>query len=91
MDVLIPLLLNFFGGGGGGGGGFRGGRRLGRRQQGSTPMNNIRQNAQFNAVVRELGLTKDQANKLHRAISGEGLGFREIMETARDLFGLREE
>jgi len=92
MDVLMPLFLHFFGGGGGGGsGGFRGGRRLGRRQQGNTPMNNIRQNAQFNDVVRELGLSKDEANKLHRAISGEGFGFREIMEVARDLFGLREE
>ena len=88
MTVLIPLSLTFFGGGGGGGrGGFRGARRLGRRQQGNTPMNNSRQNAQFNAVVRALGLNKDQQRELHDAISGRGFGFREILDLARDMFG----
>ena len=85
MPLLISIKLSFFGGGGGG---FRGGRRLGRKQQGSTPMNNQKQNAQFNAVVRELGLDKRQQRQLHEEITGRGFSFREIMDIARDMFGL---
>ena len=93
MRALIPLTLSFFGGGGGGGGGgsgggFQTGRRAGRRQQGRTPMNNQAQNRQFNDVVRELGLTRSQAQRLHQEISGQGLGFWDIMQVARDMFGL---
>lgn len=86
MRLLIPLNLSFFGGGGGGGG-FRGGRQLGRRQHGRTPMNNVRQNEQTDAVARQLGLNKDQQRELHDAVSGQGLGFREILDLARDMFG----
>ena len=87
LKLLIPLNLSFFGGGGGGGG-FQSGRRQGRRQQGNTPMNNREQNRQFDAVVHELGLSKNQARRLHEEISGQGLGFRKIMQAARDMFNL---
>jgi len=73
--------------GGGGGGGFRGTRgSKNRRQHGRTPMNNQAQNRQFDAVVRLLKLTKEQAEKLHREITGLGLGYQEILETAKELF-----
>lgn len=53
-----------------------------------TPGNNQAQNRQTRDVVRALGLDKDQAQQLHREVSGEGLGYHEIMERAKDLFGL---
>lgn len=52
-----------------------------------TPGNNQAQNAQVDAVVRILGLTKDQRQALHREISGENHGFQEILKTAKDMFG----
>lgn len=52
-----------------------------------TPGNNQAQNKQFRAVVRILGLSPDQARLLHEEISGEGLGYHEIMERAQDMFG----
>lgn len=52
-----------------------------------TPGNNQAQNKQFKAVVNALGLDKNQARLLHEEISGEGLGFHEIMERAQDMFG----
>ena len=87
MVVLIPLLLNFFGGGGGGGG-FRGGRRLGRRQHGNTPMNNREQNEQTNAIARQLGLDKSQQRELHDLVSGQGWGFQRMLQEARIHFGI---
>ena len=83
----IPIYLSFFGGGGGGGG-FRGGRRLGRRQHGDTPMNNGRQNEQTNTVARQLGLNPEQKRELHDLVSGQGWGFQRILEEARIHFGL---
>ena len=88
FKLLLRLNLIFFGGGTGGGGGFRGGRHLGRRQKKNTPMNNQEQNKQFKAVVKELGLDKGQKRQLHDEISGQGFGYREILDTARDMFGL---
>lgn len=52
-----------------------------------TPGNNQAQNKQFKAVVKALGLSRDQAQELHQEISRQGLGYHEIMERARDLFG----
>ncbi|WP_244848144.1 hypothetical protein [Caballeronia sp. SL2Y3] len=52
-----------------------------------TPSNNQAQNKQFRAVVRALGLDKDQAQELHMEVSKQGLGYHEIMERAQDLFG----
>ena len=95
MRLFMPLNLFFFGGGGGGGGegddyGER--PRGNRRQAGNTPRNNRDQNRQFSDAVRELrregiDLDRDKKNALHRAISGQGLGFWGIVEMGRDLFG----
>jgi hypothetical protein len=52
-----------------------------------TPGNNQAQNAQMNAIVRTLGLTKDQRQQLHIEISGQNYGYLEILEIARGMFG----
>jgi hypothetical protein len=52
-----------------------------------TPGNNQAQNKQFKAVVKIFGLSKEQARQLHQEISGENLGYHEIMERAQDMFG----
>ncbi|WP_175976716.1 hypothetical protein [Burkholderia sp. BCC1047] len=51
------------------------------------PGNNQVQNKQFKAVVKVIGLNKRQARLLHEEISGEGLGYHEILERAQDMFG----
>ena len=53
-----------------------------------TPRNNQAQNKQTDDVVRILRLTPGQARQLHDEITGEGLGFHEIMERAKDMFNL---
>lgn len=53
-----------------------------------TPRNNQAQNKQTDDVARILRLTPYQAEQLHQEISGEGLGFHEIMERAKDMFNL---
>nr|WP_233837533.1 hypothetical protein [Paraburkholderia sp. ZP32-5] len=53
-----------------------------------TPRNNQAQNKQTDDVVRILRLTPGQSRQLHDEISGEGLGFHEIMERAKDMFNL---
>ncbi|RQM49772.1 hypothetical protein EHZ19_05095 [Paraburkholderia bannensis] len=52
-----------------------------------TPGNNQAQNTQFKAVVKALGLNKDQARQLHDDISKQGLGYHEMLERGQDLFG----
>ncbi|WP_322023172.1 hypothetical protein [Burkholderia sp. BCC1977] len=51
------------------------------------PGNNQAQNRQFKAVVKLMDLNKRQARLLHEEISGEGLGYHEILERAQDMFG----
>ncbi|MEX3931682.1 hypothetical protein AB4Y32_07655 [Paraburkholderia phymatum] len=53
-----------------------------------TPRNNQAQNKQTNDVARILGLTPSQSWRLHDEISGEGLGFHDLMERAKDMFDL---
>ncbi|MBB5507926.1 hypothetical protein [Paraburkholderia atlantica] len=52
-----------------------------------TPRNNQAQNRQFKAVVRALGLNKDQAQRLHRDTSRQGLGYHEMLELGQEKFG----
>jgi len=52
-----------------------------------TPGNNQAQNKQFKAVVKLMGLNQHQARLLHEEITGEGLGYHEILERAKDMFG----
>lgn len=54
---------------------------------GGTPGNNQAQNSQFRDVVKALSLNKKQARMLHDEISGQNLGYHEIMEIGVDMFG----
>ncbi len=54
---------------------------------GGTPGNNSAQNAQVKAVVRILGLNRDQRDELHRRISKQGMGWDEIMQEGLDILG----
>lgn len=72
---------------GAGGGGFRGTRGGKPRQHGKTPMNNQAQNKQTNDVARQLKLTPKQARELHDTVTGQGYGYQEILELAKDMFG----
>ncbi|MGF6259388.1 hypothetical protein OKW49_000289 [Paraburkholderia youngii] len=55
------------------------------------PGNNQAQNKQFKAVVKALGLNKDQARRLHYDIQEDDLEFHGMMERALDLFGDKSE
>jgi len=37
-------------------------------------------------IAVQLRLSKEQSQQLHRAISGQGLGYHQILEIARDMF-----
>ncbi|MEP2987372.1 MAG: RHS repeat-associated core domain-containing protein [Parasphingorhabdus sp.] len=52
------------------------------------PGNNQAQNRQFDNVKKTLGLTEKQGEMLHREISKQGMGPKEIMERAKEMFGL---
>jgi hypothetical protein len=52
-----------------------------------TPGNNQAQNAQVRSIVKRLGLTPGQRQKLHLEITGENYDYQEILEIAKDMFG----
>lgn len=54
---------------------------------GGTPGSNKAQNKQFRDIVKLLDLNKSQARMLHDAISGQNLGFQEILDIGTDMFG----
>ena len=45
------------------------------------------ENKQLRDIVKKLGLSKDQQRRLHDEISGQGLDYKQIEQTAQDLFG----
>ncbi len=49
------------------------------------PKDHMRQNKQFQDACNIAGLNKDQRSELHLEISGQNLGFHEILEIAREL------
>lgn len=57
------------------------------KQHGKTPMNNQAQNKQTDSVAKTLKLSAKQARTLHDEVSGQGYGYQEILEIAKDLFG----
>lgn len=63
-----------------------GGRTSMGRSRGKTPRNNQKQNGQTDAVAQKLGLTKDQQRELHDLVHGQGWGYQEILEFARQWF-----
>lgn len=56
-------------------------------QKGNAPRSNQAQNKQFDAVVAALKLTRDQAQLLHYEVTGQGYGYKEMLQIARDMFG----
>ncbi len=50
-----------------------------------TPRNNQAQNKQINAIVVQIGLSKDQRQPLHQEISGQNLSFQAIRLIALDI------
>jgi hypothetical protein len=40
-----------------------------------------------NDVVKILGLNKDQRKQLHLEITGQNMGFQEILQQAKEMFG----
>ena len=56
-----------------------------KRNKGKTPGNNQSQNKQFKDATR--GLDKGQKRAIHDEITGKGLGYHEIEEIAKTLFG----
>lgn len=63
-----------------------GGREKMGKIKGNTPGNNIVQNKQFKAVVREFKLNKDQTRELHEYITGQGYSYQELRDVAIRLF-----
>ena len=56
------------------------------RQKGAAPRSNQAQNKQFDSIVKEYGLTKEQSRRLHDAISGKGYDREEIIDEMFYLF-----
>jgi len=61
-------------------------RSGGEFDTGGAPRNNQAQNSQFKSVVKEQNLTKDQANKLHKEITGQNMSREEIALRAKEMF-----
>lgn len=53
---------------------------------GQLAADNQRQNKMVTDIVVRLRLSKDQREELHRAISGEGLTYRQILNLAKEMF-----
>lgn len=62
-----------------------GGRQKVGKNKGNTPRNNQAQNKQFRDATKDL-LNKDQQRALHDEITGEGLGFHDILDAAKNLW-----
>lgn len=56
------------------------------KQKRGTPRNNRAQNRQTKSVSKKLGLTPKQQRELHDLIHGENLGYKEILEYAKEWF-----
>ncbi len=63
---------------------FGGRQRMGR-SNGNTPRNNQVQNSQVDDIVQKTGLSDYGRRVLHNEITGKGLGYWEIMETAKQI------
>lgn len=56
------------------------------KQRKTTPRDNRRQNEQFNKISNELGLTREERERLHREITKSGKSYDELMESAKNFF-----
>lgn len=75
------IVTNGFGGGGR--------SRMGRIH-GKTPRDHEKQNKEFEEVSRQLKLSKKQQEELHREIGKQGYDFKELLEIAREMFGIED-
>ena len=75
-------------GGGGGSGKFKGtkGGNYDKQRRG-TPRNNQAQNRQTDNIAGKLRLSHDERRELHDLISGQNMGYQEILQFAREWFG----
>lgn len=62
-----------------------GGRQKIGKNKGNAPRNNKAQNKQFRDATK--GLTPDQQRIVHDKITGKGLGYHDIKNVIKDLFG----
>ena len=60
-------------------------QRVGK-QNGKAPRDNQKQNKQVDKVARDLKLNNKQRRELHDAIGHQGYGYKEVLETAEELF-----
>lgn len=57
------------------------------KPKGNMPGNNQVQNKQVDDVSNALGgLSKKQKQQLHHAIHGQGYGYKEVLQVAKDMF-----
>ena len=56
------------------------------KAKGNMTANHALQNQQYKDIVSKLNLNSKQAEQLHREISGQGYGYKEILQLAIDLF-----
>ena len=61
---------------------------MGRRNR-NTPRNNQAQNKQFRDITKKLNLDENQKRQLHDKISGEGMGYQELLKFAKELFNIK--
>ena len=61
-----------------------GGRQKIGKPKGNAPGNNRAQNKQFRDATKGR-LNKDQQRELHNEITGEGLGFRDLLDAAKNI------
>jgi putative uncharacterized protein (fragment) len=59
-------------------------------QKGNALRDNRAQNSQFNSIVKEYGLSKSEAERLHREVSKQGFGRNEIINELISLFPDKE-
>ena len=59
------------------------------KQKNHAPRDNQKQNEQVDRIVKDLGLSKAERRLLHDEITGQGYGYQEILEIAKEILGRR--
>lgn len=64
---------------------YTGGIQRSGRQKGNAPRSSQAQNKQIDDIVKKYKLSKMQRKRLHSEITGQGYGFKEIVEIAKEI------
>lgn len=64
---------------------YTGGFQRSGRQKGNAPRSSQVQNKQIDDIVKKYKLSKMQRKRLHSEITGQGYGFKEIVEIAKEI------